>query len=180
MQAPPDEHGYAPPKKQSYLWLWILLGVFVVCGCGAIVVLPAILFPVFSQARRAAVRAQCMSNVKQLVNGSLMYASDFDDKLPVAAKWQDSIEKYMPYYPEAFTCPALRRSGGRNGYAAAKDLSGKKLDQIRTPATTVWIYETADLARNANGDPVAEPPPNRHGPGRTVGHADGSAKFLKQ
>jgi prepilin-type N-terminal cleavage/methylation domain-containing protein/prepilin-type processing-associated H-X9-DG protein len=44
-----------------------------------IAILAAILFPVFAQAKEAAKKTSCLSNVKQVVLGSLMYANDYDD-----------------------------------------------------------------------------------------------------
>lgn len=46
-----------------------------------ITVLAAILFPVFSRARENARRASCMSNLKQIGLGIMMYAQDYDDML---------------------------------------------------------------------------------------------------
>jgi prepilin-type N-terminal cleavage/methylation domain-containing protein/prepilin-type processing-associated H-X9-DG protein len=47
-----------------------------------IAILAAILFPVFAQAREKARAAACMSNMKQISNGILMYVQDFDETLP--------------------------------------------------------------------------------------------------
>lgn len=44
-----------------------------------IAILAAILFPVLSQAREAAKKASCLSNVKQLVLAVPMYNADYDD-----------------------------------------------------------------------------------------------------
>lgn len=49
-----------------------------------IAILAAILFPVFAKAREAARKASCASNLKQLATAVLMYASDYDQKLPSA------------------------------------------------------------------------------------------------
>lgn len=46
-----------------------------------IAVLAAMLFPVFSRARESAKKAACASNVKQLLDASLMYATDYDRTL---------------------------------------------------------------------------------------------------
>lgn len=48
-----------------------------------IAILAAILFPVFAQAR-AARKAACMSNEKQIATAMLMYIQDFDDRCPRA------------------------------------------------------------------------------------------------
>jgi len=46
-----------------------------------IAILAAILFPVFAQAREAARKASCQSNLKQLGNAIRMYAQDYDEHL---------------------------------------------------------------------------------------------------
>lgn len=45
-----------------------------------IAILAAILFPVFARARENAKRASCMSSMKQLALGTIMYAGDYDEK----------------------------------------------------------------------------------------------------
>jgi prepilin-type N-terminal cleavage/methylation domain-containing protein/prepilin-type processing-associated H-X9-DG protein len=47
-----------------------------------IAILAAILFPVFAQARAAARKTSCLSNIKQLALGMTMYAQDFDERFP--------------------------------------------------------------------------------------------------
>src|SRR3990172_757165 len=47
-----------------------------------IAILAAILFPVFAKAREKSRTASCMSNLKQLGLGFIMYAQDYDDYLP--------------------------------------------------------------------------------------------------
>src|SRR5262249_1319333 len=44
-----------------------------------IAILAGILFPVFAQAREAARTTACLSNVKQIAGGMLMYAQDYDE-----------------------------------------------------------------------------------------------------
>ena len=48
-----------------------------------IAILAAILFPVFARARAKAMQASCLSNTKQLGLGFAMYATDYDNKLPL-------------------------------------------------------------------------------------------------
>ena len=47
-----------------------------------IAILAAILFPVFAQAKEAAKKTQCVSNVKQLGTAFLLYGGDNDDLMP--------------------------------------------------------------------------------------------------
>jgi len=47
-----------------------------------IAILAAILFPVFARAREKARQTACLSNLKQLALGVIMYASDWDERAP--------------------------------------------------------------------------------------------------
>lgn len=55
-----------------------------------IAILAAILFPVFAQAKEAAKKTQCLSNMKQLGIGMNLYLNDVDDMLPRQAYWDYS------------------------------------------------------------------------------------------
>lgn len=46
-----------------------------------IAILAAILFPVFARARAKARQTTCLSNIKQIVLGGLMYTQDYDERL---------------------------------------------------------------------------------------------------
>lgn len=46
-----------------------------------IAILAAILFPVFAQAKEAAKKASCLSNLKQVGLATMMYANDYDDTI---------------------------------------------------------------------------------------------------
>ena len=48
-----------------------------------IAILAAILFPVFAQAREKARQTSCLSNIKQWSLGIMMYAQDYDERLPI-------------------------------------------------------------------------------------------------
>lgn len=50
-----------------------------------IAILAAILFPVFAQARAAARKTQCLSNLRQLGTGITMYTDDYDEVFPELA-----------------------------------------------------------------------------------------------
>lgn len=49
-----------------------------------IAILAAILFPVFAQAREKARQTSCLSNLKQMGLGFMMYAQDYDETMPAA------------------------------------------------------------------------------------------------
>ena len=68
-----------------------------------IAILAAILFPVFAQAKEAAKKTQSLSNVKQIVLGTMMYLGDYDDTFPQSetgsgdtyVTWVAVTEPYM-------------------------------------------------------------------------------------
>ncbi|HEY0867114.1 MAG TPA: DUF1559 domain-containing protein, partial [Fimbriimonas sp.] len=47
-----------------------------------IAILAAILFPVFAQAKEAAKKTQCLSNLKQIGTSLTMYINDYEDTYP--------------------------------------------------------------------------------------------------
>ena len=64
-----------------------------------IALLAAILFPVFAQAKRAAKKTVCISNLKQIGSATALYMSDYDDVFPSAL---DASDKYTSEIWEAF------------------------------------------------------------------------------
>ena len=75
-----------------------------------IAILAAILFPVFARAREKARQTSCLSNVKQLGLGFMMYAQDYDERLPAGCVygigwWFDFIIPYVKN-SQVFTCPS--------------------------------------------------------------------------
>src|SRR5687768_7582301 len=63
---------------------------------GIIAVLIGILLPVLSRARAAANRAVCLSNIRQLGVGILMYCNDNKGWFPTCAVWELG-SNYKPY-----------------------------------------------------------------------------------
>jgi len=60
-----------------------------------IAILAAILFPVFAQAKAAAKKTACLSNVKQMGLASMMYSNDYDDVLPETS-WDKPCSEPVP------------------------------------------------------------------------------------
>src|SRR5262249_47870688 len=52
-----------------------------------IAILAAILFPVFARAREKARMTSCLSNLKQIGLGTMMYLQDYDEKYPNCKAW---------------------------------------------------------------------------------------------
>ncbi|GAB4463235.1 MAG: hypothetical protein OHK0029_31540 [Armatimonadaceae bacterium] len=70
-----------------------------------IAILAAILFPVFAQAREKARQTSCLSNVKQLTTGVLMYVQDYDEAFPLTAP--DGVIASFTTPPDATPTSAL-------------------------------------------------------------------------
>ena len=85
-----------------------------------IAILAAILFPVFARAREKARQSNCLSNLKQLSLGILMYVQDYDERFPPTffygapsaqlTWWEDIIQPYVMNY-QLITCPSLSPAG---------------------------------------------------------------------
>jgi prepilin-type N-terminal cleavage/methylation domain-containing protein/prepilin-type processing-associated H-X9-DG protein len=83
-----------------------------------IAILAAILFPVFAQAKEAAKKSQCLSNIRQIGLAMLMYNTDNDDTMPGllagvtpinggTIAWMPYDQQIAPYVKnwQIFGCP---------------------------------------------------------------------------
>jgi prepilin-type N-terminal cleavage/methylation domain-containing protein/prepilin-type processing-associated H-X9-DG protein len=129
-----------------------------------IAILAAILFPVFAQAREKARQAACQSNLKQIGNGIMMYAQDYDENFPYNYHydrpqlrlwwWEDDIQPYAKNY-QIFVCPA----------ADPKIVYGWRRDQADfcagwpCPLTTTYIGNTASFSNNGSNCSSINPAP---------------------
>ena len=71
-----------------------------------IAILAAILFPVFAQAREAARKASCQSNLKQIATAVMMYSQDYDELTPFTAPDYNAfgVKPEIPGSPGCRTC----------------------------------------------------------------------------
>ena len=148
-----------------------------------IAILAAILFPVFAKAREKARQSSCLSNMKQLGLGMLMYAQDFDGRinyyangngsnLPLVTPYQgegqyQTLSLYYPYVKNSqiYICPSqgVRNSYGQicgNNNVQFYGANQPTLDAYAgmTPygaAGTIMIAESANIALwDWGGDPT--------------------------
>lgn len=68
-------------KKSAFTLIELLVVIAIIA------ILAAILFPVFAQAREKARQTSCLSNMKQVGLGLLMYVQDYDENYPRADYW---------------------------------------------------------------------------------------------
>src|SRR6056297_1745410 len=79
-----------------------------------IAILAAILFPVFARAREKARQSACLSNVKQIGLGFMMYAQDYDERLCPSYlagnpdsnnRWDEMLQPYLKN-EQILRCPS--------------------------------------------------------------------------
>jgi prepilin-type N-terminal cleavage/methylation domain-containing protein/prepilin-type processing-associated H-X9-DG protein len=163
-----------------------------------IAILAAILFPVFARAREKARQTACLSNVKEISLGLLMYLQDYDETFMTqyysydGLPWYDSgftqftITRYGNYQPhvwpyiknvDLFMCPSSRRSAARErvnyDYNMNTWLHNRRLGLITTPTDHILIadgtYEWMDRANRVYA---------RHNGQANLGFIDGHAKSM--
>ena len=83
-------------KPQTARTAFTLIELLVVIAI--IAILAAILFPVFAQAREKARATDCLSNLKQIGLGTMMYVQDYDEEFPAAwgtMSWEQALDPYQ-------------------------------------------------------------------------------------
>jgi prepilin-type N-terminal cleavage/methylation domain-containing protein/prepilin-type processing-associated H-X9-DG protein len=68
---------YSKPRQRGFTLIELLVVIAIIA------ILAAILFPVFAQAREKARQTACLSNIKQIGTGIMMYQQDYDETMPV-------------------------------------------------------------------------------------------------
>jgi prepilin-type N-terminal cleavage/methylation domain-containing protein len=162
------------PKCQSKGFTLIELLVVI----AIISILAAILFPVFARARENARRSSCMSNVKQIGLGIMMYVQDYDERYPLNDQqregqgtppggWADTWSKdnshwYLANYIQPYTksvqifsCPSGPVQGNLamrfGGYGANKSILGDgsvSMASIDSPASVYLIMDAGQSSVN--------------------------------
>ena len=109
----------APKTARGFTLIELLVVIAIIA------ILAAILFPVFAQAREKARSTACLSNVKQLTLGFIMYSQDYDEQFPewrwdqrysagnnnASSLWLNAIYPYVKN-TQIYKCPSDGRSRG--------------------------------------------------------------------
>jgi len=114
-----------------------------------IAILAAILFPVFAQAREKARATSCLSNLKQIGTGWMMYVQDYDETIP--AGWENpdlgghggfhnAVQPYMKNY-QIVACPSAKVPRAWS-YTYNDILNYKSLAAIDRPAETMVEFDS--------------------------------------
>jgi prepilin-type N-terminal cleavage/methylation domain-containing protein/prepilin-type processing-associated H-X9-DG protein len=120
-----------------------------------IAILAAILFPVFAQAREKARQTTCVSNLKQIGTGMMMYVQDYDGSYPLFdfnscrpgydAIWTNEV---LPYTKndKIFLCPSIP-----NGYSTTNGAAAGAAWKAGTcPGAIKTSYMMASFMTNVN------------------------------
>jgi hypothetical protein len=141
-----------------------------------VVILAVVLFPLFSMGHRPPPGVPCLSNLKQIGMGMLVYASDEGDRLPPAPKWMDEISPHI-HSRQILRCPVVKKQSSEGyGYAFNRHLEASKLGALKSPSEVPLAYDSINLARNAADFVTSLPNPGRHEGKNNIVRADSSAK----
>ncbi|HEY0866302.1 MAG TPA: prepilin-type N-terminal cleavage/methylation domain-containing protein, partial [Fimbriimonas sp.] len=115
--------GHDPRRAFTLIELLVVIAI--------IAILAAILFPVFAQAKEAAKRSTCLSNLRQIGVATLLYINDHEDRLPdrrdlkasmgvrpwttwppsdPRAGWAEVVLQPYTKSAEIWACPSVRHS----------------------------------------------------------------------
>lgn len=125
-----------------------------------IAILAAILFPVFARARENARRASCLSNLRQIGMGVMMYTQDYDEIYPwhgitidgEFTNWRKTITPYIKSV-QLFHCPSSdSKSTERGNYGVnisifrreSYDPNRINLSSVESPSTGYMIMDAGD------------------------------------
>jgi prepilin-type N-terminal cleavage/methylation domain-containing protein/prepilin-type processing-associated H-X9-DG protein len=126
-----------------------------------IAILAAILFPVFAKAREKARQTSCLSNLKQMSLGLLMYAQDYDECFPGTYEkmgqsadwplvaWWDIIQPYVKN-TQLMVCPSTRTypsyGANRSLMPDARDDFDSSMGKITKPSETFLVFDAWQAA----------------------------------
>lgn len=146
------------------------IGFLLVAG----LVLGFMLMPVFPPGRYGSSGIQCLSNVKKMAWGHMLYTSDYDDRYP-PVEWQPVT---LPYVREKdiYHCPVV--SAGDSGYAYNRRLAAQRPAEQDSIAEIAMLFEANDLRLGAVADRIEPLRPPRHEDRLHLAFADGHARRM--
>lgn len=120
----------------------------------------------FAKARVAAKKAQNLSNIKQLALATIMFATDYDERLPkTVAGWHKAIFPYCKN-EALFKAPGFQGKG--DSYSLNPNVANKVQTSFSKPAETVLLYQGKDGKLDYSIGGVA-----------AIAYADGHCRLVK-
>jgi len=119
------------PRERSRGCVIVIIICALVVGGGLLA-----LIPISRNAQRKTADA-CAKNLKDVVNATLRYATDYDDQLPPGPDWAQPLARYVPG-PDTFTCPS---EPYEDGYAPNEILCVVDPAAVSDPAQALLWWE---------------------------------------
>ncbi|MBT6564479.1 MAG: type II secretion system protein [Candidatus Scalindua sp.] len=157
-------------------------------------VLIGILLPVLHRTREAARRAECTSNLKQVVMGLVMYSNESNEAFPSDTAYagvspaMKGLNLIFPLYVKnkgTFNCPSDSNSGNNTASIAEDVAFTLELCSYGYDRTHNRVADEAGVAILADrppADPVGnqtDNSPNHDGQGQNIAYIDGHVEFAK-
>jgi prepilin-type processing-associated H-X9-DG protein len=127
-----------------------------------------------AQAHDRSQQALCTSSLMELAVAANLYADDHGGTLPRADTWVKDLRQYFKD-AEALRCP--KAPDLPVAYAMNRALSGRRLADIKNPASTPLFFES-DLGGPNPAGGVGDIAPPRHGRGNNFAFADGHVALI--
>ena len=177
------------PKLNKGFTLIELLVVIAIIG-----ILAGILLPVLSRARESARKTQCMSNIKQIGMGLIMYANENNEAFPqdtttvVARPAMRSLNVIYDTYVsdnKVFNCPSDTTVTGATNAGMSVSTANDSFDQDECSYGYDYTHiqnDDADVALAADRPPATPSATansaNHNGRGQNIVYVDGHVEFI--
>ena len=140
-----------------------------------ILVLAALLFPLFARAREKARQSTCISNQRQITQALLMTVQDEKENFPPASSWVKDTMAYLGS-DKVMNCPSTTRTGSAtvSDYGMNQYLCEMPFGAMKDSSNIVMTADANNELLAARDDADV----NRHQHGFVVSFVDGHQKFM--
>ena len=126
------------------------LAIAAICMSLIGICLPVVVSRLYEwRARVMADADKCSENLRSLHKALIMYATDWDGRLPTASKWCDLLVTEVNVPQETFVCPVSEAKIGQSSYALNENVADMHLAEI--PPNTVLLFECAPSWNSVGG-----------------------------
>lgn len=142
----------------------------------AVLTISALLLQGESPKEYAKTHGECLSNMKQIGIGIMLYAGDHNDHMPLAHNWYMELRAYDK---RDLKCPdVVKDHADAIGYAYDSRLHGVGQEKVSEPSSQPMVFDSSSLAINSADPFTSLPVPSRHKEGNNVAYADGHANTV--
>lgn len=128
------------PAKRAVPWVLFLVLGGGVC-LGGVVILAAILLPVFKSAKVAATRSVALSDMKKIMVGVNVYTADYDDALPPDMSTALAAKPYIEEFVDG-TVSFASKAQPDAFLAGNRELSGKNISSFESPFSLMTFFDS--------------------------------------